>query len=101
MNKKKILEDLKRDSFNGQITIEDFEARVQKYAELYDKERQKGQTLPLDSVSVSPLSGEVIDKAAKEWSENRSIGDSGQDRNCYYDFRKGMEAMWKLIQDSR
>lgn len=35
MDLKKQLENLKRDSFNGQITISDFEDRVKKYAETY------------------------------------------------------------------
>lgn len=37
--KEQLLEGLKRDSFNGQITITDFENRVKKYAEMYHNEQ--------------------------------------------------------------
>ena len=80
------------DSIYTNCLMIDFAKYYQKQVKNYDS---------LDSVSVSPFSGEVINEAAKKWSESRSIGDTGQDRNCYYDFRKGMEAMFKLIQDSR
>jgi len=39
MNKEKILSDLERDSFNGQITIDEFRKRVKKYAEIYHTEQ--------------------------------------------------------------
>jgi len=39
MNKEKILSDLERDSFNGQITIDEFRKRVKQYAEIHHTEQ--------------------------------------------------------------
>ena len=38
-SKETLLERLKRDTFNGNITISDFEKRVMKYAEMYHNEQ--------------------------------------------------------------
>jgi len=40
MNKEKILSDLERDSFNGQITIGEFRKRVKEYAEIHHADHQ-------------------------------------------------------------
>lgn len=39
MTKEKILSELEKDSFNGQITIDEFRERVKKYAEIHHTEQ--------------------------------------------------------------
>ena len=42
-----------------------------------------------------------IHKAAIEWSEQRSIGDKAQDRDCYFDYREGMMAAIRRLKNEK
>jgi hypothetical protein len=64
--------------------------------ETMSKEKTKVQestTPPLLIASVSErLSLDEINRQAKEWAKERSIGNKKQDEECEYDFKCGMLA---------
>jgi hypothetical protein len=54
---------------------------------------QENTNPPLLIASVSErLSLDEINKQAKEWSKERSVGNKEQDEECEYDFKCGMLA---------
>ena len=56
-------------------------------------EHQESTNPPLLIASVSErLSLDEINKQAKEWAKERSVGNKEQDDECEYDFKCGMLA---------
>src|SRR3990167_1583902 len=78
MNKEKLLKELQRDSFNGQITIPEFIEKVKKYAELYAQEIQNDLKVTnslyeerqrlLDAIPECPTHGKCVPYVL-EWIE--------------------------------
>lgn len=64
----------------------------------FEREILKNQEEPVEFIPITSggfkniLSLEEINKQAKDWAKERSVGNRRQDEDCEYDFKCGMLA---------